>query len=209
MSLPGHPANRLLGEARAGRSESLGSLLELYREYLRVLARAQLNPRLQARASPSDLVQETFLQACRHFEQFRGSTEKEWLAWLRRILVHSLAQLVERQVLTQKRDISRNVTTGQGQRTSNSSSGAAEPALISPGSSPSAQAQRRELAALVADQLARLPADYREVLMLRNIESLPFEEVARRMGRTSGAVRILWLRALGQLREMHAGEGQA
>jgi len=209
MLLPGQPANRLLGEARAGQSESLGSLLELYREYLRALARAQLNPRLQARASPSDLVQETFLQACRHFDQFRGNTEKEWLAWLRRILVHSLAQLVERQVLTQKRNISRNVTMGQGPRNSNNSSGAAESALISPGSSPSAQAQRHELVALVADQLARLPDAYREVLMLRNIECLPFEEVARRMGRSSGAVRILWLRALGQLRELHTGEGHA
>src|SRR5439155_543533 len=65
-------------------------------------------------------------------------------------------------------------------------------ALVSPHSSPSAQAERRELAALVADQLARLPAHYREVIVLRNLEGLPFDEVARRMKRTAGAVPLLF-----------------
>ena len=54
---------------------------------------------------------------------------------------------------------------------------------------------------LLADALAELPADYRDVIVLRHIESLPFEEVAQRMGRTAGAVRMLWLRALKRLRE--------
>jgi RNA polymerase sigma-70 factor (ECF subfamily) len=71
-----------------------------------------------------------------------------------------------------------------------------ETALVSRSSSPSSHARRRERAARLADQLARLPADYREVLILRNLEGLPFAEVARRMGRTAGAVRILWVRAV-------------
>jgi RNA polymerase sigma-70 factor (ECF subfamily) len=204
MSPPGQTdMAHLLAEARRGSSESLGTLLELHRQYLQVLARMQIDPRLQARASPSDLVQETFMRACRHFDQFRGTSEKEWLAWLRRILVHSLGRLVEEQVLAQKRSVRRDVSLPQQPGAQGSS---AEPAFVSPGSSPSAQAQRREVAALVADLLARLPADYREVLLLRNIEGLPFEEVACRMGRTAGAVRVLWLRALGQLREQQTGE---
>ena len=66
--------------------------------------------------------------------------------------------------------------------------------------------QRRELAALVADQLAQLPEAYREVIVLRNLEGLAFDEVARRMERTTGAVRVLWLRALDRLRSLHTGE---
>ena len=58
----------------------------------------------------------------------------------------------------------------------------------------------------MADQLAQLPPDYREVIVLRNLEGLPFAQVAKRMGRTSGAVRILWLRALDHLRQMQTDE---
>ncbi len=70
----------------------------------------------------------------------------------------------------------------------------------------SAQAQRRERVALVADQLARLPAHYQEVIVLRNLEGLPFDEVARRMGKSTGAVRVLWFRALERLRRMNESE---
>jgi RNA polymerase sigma-70 factor (ECF subfamily) len=201
-----HNPDELLAMARRGQTECLGSLLELYRNYLYLLARSQINLHLQARASPSDLVQETFLKACRNFHQFRGTTEKEWLGWLRRILVHSLARLVEKEVLTQKRDVRRDVSLERRQAALQKSSAHFEAVLASQISSPSAQAQRRELAVQVADQLAQLSPPYREVIVLRNLEELPFEEVARRMGRSPGAVRILWLRALEQLRQLQLGE---
>ena len=81
-----------------------------------------------------------------------------------------------------------------------------ETALVSRVSSPSSHAGRRERAACLSDQLARLPADYREVLVLRNLEGLPFPEVARRMNRSAGAVRILWVRAVDQLRRLLQAE---
>jgi RNA polymerase sigma-70 factor, ECF subfamily len=58
----------------------------------------------------------------------------------------------------------------------------------------------REQQVLLADALERLPADYREVIILRNLEDLSYDEIAQRMGRTPGAVRMLWVRALAQLR---------
>jgi hypothetical protein len=54
---------------------------------------------------------------------------------------------------------------------------------------------------LLADCLARLPTDYREVVILRHLEGFPFLEVAQRMGRTVDSVKKLWARALAQLRE--------
>ena len=197
--------DQLLTEARQGKGESLGALLQFYRNYLYLLARTQIDLHLQARANPSDLVQETFLQACSHFHQFRGSTEKELLAWLRRILVHNLARLVEKQILAQKRNVRREVSLERYRTLLHNSSEHFEMALVSSCSSPSVQAQRRELAALVADQLARLPAPYRDVIVLRNLEGLAFDEVAKRMERTPGAVRVLWLRALDHLRQLSAG----
>ena len=197
---------QLLAQARQGDGDCLGVLLELYRNYLHLLARTQIDLHLQGRVSPSDVVQETFVQACANFAQFRGGSEQELLAWLRRILVNTLAGVVEKQLKARKRDVRREVSVERLVRNLEDSSAAFTAALVSPHSSPSAQAERRELAALVADQLARLPTHYREVIVLRNLEGLPFEEVARRMKRTAGAVRILWLRALDQLRQMQTSE---
>ena len=204
----GRDPQRLLAQARKGDADCLGALLELYRNYLHLLARTQIDLHLQGRASPSDVVQEAFTQACANFGQFRGGSEQELLAWLRRILVNTLAGVVEKQVKARKRDVRREVSVQKMVRDLEDSSAAFDGALVSPHSSPSAQAERRELAALVANQLAQLPANYREVIVLRNLEGLPFEEVARRMGRTAGAVRILWLRALDRLRQMQPDEEQ-
>jgi RNA polymerase sigma-70 factor, ECF subfamily len=196
----------LIAGARQGQSKCLGALLEIYRNYLSLLARTQIDLHLQSRANPSDVVQETYLQACRNFQQFRGNSEKELLAWLRKILVHNLIKLVEKQVLAKKRDVRREISIERQRRELDRSAERLESFLVSQCSSPSAHAQQRELAALVADQLARLPASYREVIVLRNLEGLPFDEVAKRMERSPGAVRILWLRALDRLRELRVGE---
>jgi RNA polymerase sigma-70 factor (ECF subfamily) len=201
MDLCARPgATQLLAQARQANGEGLGALLELYRDYLSTLARAKLGARLRRVVNPSDLVQQTFLEACRDFGQFEGTTAAQWGAWLRRILAHNLAALVERHVRARKRDIRRQVSLDPRSATAGDSAACPGAALASPVSSPSAQAQQHEATAVVADRLARLPATYREVLRLRNLEGLAFEEVAQRMGRNPGAVRVLWVRALDRLR---------
>jgi RNA polymerase sigma-70 factor (ECF subfamily) len=160
MSTSGQPEpERLLSEARKGNSERLGALLELYRNYLYLLARTQIDLHLQGRASASDVVQETFLDACRDFSQFRGGTEKELLAWLRQVLVCNLGRLVRQQLGTQKRDARREVSLEQRLTALEQSSVAVEAALVGRLSSPSAGAERRERAALLADRLGQLPPD--------------------------------------------------
>src|ERR1041385_7574348 len=98
------PEDLLLGARRGGR-EALGKLLEFYRHYLHLLARTQVDLHLQRRASPSDLVQETLLDAVRDFPRFSGSTEGDLLAWLRRILLHNVGRLIEREVTARKRSV--------------------------------------------------------------------------------------------------------
>ena len=191
----------LLAEARKRQSECLGTLLELYRNYLLLLARTQIDLHLRGRVDASDLVQETFLDACRDFSRFRGSSERELLAWLRQILVCNVARAVQTQLVAKKRDARRDVSL-DCLRDLEQSAARFEAVLISPQSTPSNQALRRERVALIADHLARLPADHREVIVLRNLEGLPFAEVAKRMGRSSGAVRVLWVRALDQFRRL-------
>lgn len=191
---------KLFQEARDGDASSLGDLLHHYRNYLTVLASSQLEPRLRRRASPSDVVQETMLRAHKDFENFRGSTEQELLGWLRQILVNNLATFVEQHLLAARRDVRREVTADQLRCSLEQSTTQLATLLPSHGASPSGEAQRHEEAILLANKLAELPADYREVLVLRNLQGLPFEEVAQRMERSAGATRMLWLRAIDKLR---------
>ena len=199
------PEDLLLGARRGGR-EALGKLLEFYRHYLHLLARTQVDLHLQRRASPSDLVQETLLDAVRDFPRFSGSTEGDLLAWLRRILLHNVGRLIEREVTARKRSVRREVSLEECLDDLERSAAAFENFFASQASSPSRGARRRESAAVLAAKLALLSEAHREVIVLRNLEGLSFEEVAARMGRSSGAVRILWLRALGKLRALLSKE---
>jgi len=192
---------QLLKRARNDRGEDLGRLLDLYRNYLHLLARTQIDLHLKRRLDPSDLVQETMLEAYRDFGQFRGGTEAELMAWLRRILVHNLARVSEKHH-TKKRDARRDVPLHRRLADLEYSSQQVDAALVSQATSAAARAQRREQAAVLADTLARLKPEHRDVIVLRNLEGLSFEEVARRLGRSAGAVRMLWLRALDRLKQL-------
>jgi RNA polymerase sigma-70 factor (ECF subfamily) len=187
----------LLAHARAGDDGALGRLLERYEAYLTLLARVQVGRRLQGKADPADMVQETFLEAARHFKQFRGETEPELAAWLRQILAGCLAHLVRRYCGTQARDIRLERDLGDE---IDQSSQAIDRGLVAQQSSPSQRASRREQAVLLADALDLLPADYREVIILRYLEGLTFPEVADRMRRSLDSVEKLWVRALPRLR---------
>jgi RNA polymerase sigma-70 factor, ECF subfamily len=171
--------------------------LDRYRSWLGVLARLQFEPRFRAKFDPSDVVQQAMLEAVRDWPKFRGSTEAELAAWLRQILGHVLSHEMRRFGGAQGRDVDREVSLEQALAESSRRLG---DALAAPGSSPSERASRHELELQLANALARLPADYAEVILLRNVEGLSHDEIAVRMGRGVGAVRMLWVRALARLR---------
>lgn len=187
--------------ARQGSSSCLGQLLALYSNYLKLLVTAQLDNRLRARVSPSDIVQESFFEAHRDFGEFRGQSIGEFVVWLRRIVVNNILRVVEQHVLTEKRDVRREVSLEEIGKRLEKSTVRLETLLAQQAESPSGCAARREDELLLADSLASMPADYRDVIVLRHIEGLSFEQVALRMDRSAGAVRMLWLRALKKMRE--------
>ncbi|HEY1377139.1 MAG TPA: sigma-70 family RNA polymerase sigma factor [Gemmataceae bacterium] len=189
----------LLALARSGEPDALGRLLEQYRDYLTILARVQIGRRLQRKVEAGDLVQETFLEAHRAFERFRGVSEGELVQWLRQILAARVAMLVRRYFGTQRRnaDLERELADELDQ-----SSRLLGAEFVASGTSPSQGAARREQAVILADALARLPEDYRTVIHLRHLDGLTFPDVARRMGRSVDAVEKLWARALVQLRRL-------
>lgn len=171
--------------------------LERFRPYLRLLARLHLGRQLQRKLDASDIVQETLLQACRGLERFRGRAEPEMAAWLRRILVRTLAHAA-RDAGRAKRDIGRERSL---EAAVEQSSGQLEAWLAAAQSSPSQRAQRGEDAVRLARVLETLPPARREVIILRHLEGWPLAEISRHLGRSPAAVAGLLHRGLAQLRE--------
>src|SRR5262245_41741209 len=156
----------LLAEIRAGGGEGLGALLERYRTYLSLLARTEIGRRLQGKLDASDLVQETFLEAHKHFPGFQGGSEAQFLRWLRTILAARVANLLRHYLGTQGRDVrlERDLENDLEK-----SSICLTDAFVAAGSTPSQLAARREQSVVIAEALGRLPEDYRQVLVLRHL----------------------------------------
>jgi len=195
----------LLRQAKAGDGAALSRLLELYRAWLVILARVQIGRRLQEKVDASDVAQDACLGALRDFGQFRGGTEAEFRAWLRQILASLLANLVRHYQGTRQRDVrlERRLVIELEQ-----SSQALDRGLVAPQSSPSQLAARREQSVLLAEALGRLPAEWRELLILRHLEGLSFPEVAGRLGRSVDSLKKQWPRALAHLRRLLGEESR-
>jgi RNA polymerase sigma-70 factor (ECF subfamily) len=196
MTEPADEVAHWLAAARGGSTEALGQLLESYQGYLLLVARRELAPDLQAKGGASDLVQEAFLDAYRDFAQFRGTTEVELRAWLRRLLLNNLAAFTRRY-----RDTAKRATAAERPLAAGSSSADGANGLIADASSPSTQAMAHEQAEALRLALERLPADYQRVLRLRYEEELPFEEIGRLMDRSANAAEKLWARAVARLQQ--------
>ncbi len=188
----------LIAQARQGQPGALDRLLGLYRNYLRFLARAGLDEELRGKSDPSDLVQEALLKASQRFDQFQGSGEAELTGWLRQILCRCLSDHARRY----RREGRKVVRERSLEQLLDRSSQDMANVLASQATTPSGDAERRDLAVVLADVLADLSPDYRDVLVLHELEGLDWPEVARRMERSPGAVRMLWTRALKQLRPL-------
>jgi RNA polymerase sigma-70 factor (ECF subfamily) len=179
-----------LHRARQGDRSALGELLESFRPYLRCIVRAWEGGRLQGKMSESDLVQDGLLEAHRSFDTFRGTTVEELAGWLRQIVARTTGHALRAHLETAKRDAARE------QSLDGLSSAVADSA-----DTPGTQAIRHEQAAQLAAALSRLPEDMQQVLLARHLENVSYEVLAERLGRTPGALRVLYTRALRRLRE--------
>jgi len=171
--------------------------LEEFRSYLRLLARLHLDRRLRAKVDVSDVVQETLLQAYRAREGFRGSTQEERAAWLRRILSRNLAQLA-REFGSKKRDIDRERRI---EHSLGDSSGRLESWLRADGTSPSEAAMRQERVLRLAEAMASLPEEEQEVLVLHHCQGWTLAQIGAEVSRSVPAVAGLLRRGLAKLRE--------
>ncbi len=189
--------HHLINSARAGDIAARDELLESCRNYVSVIARTNVETWMRAKVDASDLVQQTMLEAYEGFQNFDGVSEAEWLGWLRQILAHNTQDFI-RKFRTEKRNVKKEIRLNP-QFPNGSAPGIDLSAHLQ---TPSQLMIQNEREFELANAIAELTADYQEVIQLRNLQRLPFDEVAERMGRSRGAVQMLWGRALKQLQEI-------
>ena len=174
--------------------------LEHFRGYLRALARIQVaaRPWLAAKLDASDVVQQTLVKVHAARDQFRGRSAAEMAGWLRQILARTLANQL-RALGQARRDVGAEQSLNAALE---ASSCRLEAWLAADQSSPSERACKREQTAALAEAVASLPADQREVVLLKHCQGLPLAEIAAQLGRSPASVAGLLRRGLQRLREI-------
>jgi RNA polymerase sigma-70 factor (ECF subfamily) len=170
--------------------------LERYRDYLGLLARLQLDSRLQGKVDVSGVVQQTLLEAYQALRRLPEQGAEVTAAWLRQVLANNLRDEV-RKFATAARDVGRERPL---EAALDASSSRLEAWLVADHSSPSEQAVRNEQLLALAAALAQLPDEQRHAVELHHLHGRPLAEVAEEMGRSKGAVAALLFRGLKKLR---------
>ncbi len=193
--IPTRRAGRLIAAARAGSDGAMGQLLNAYRPFLLAIATEEFDSDLKAKAGPSDVVQETFVDAQRGFHNFKSHTEAELRGWLYAILMNNLADLRKRYLKTAKRQVRRERPIAVTE-----SKEFLKELMARDGQSPSSVAISREERARIERALEQLSPAYRQVIIMRNQERRSFADIGALIDRSPDAVRMLWKRALLRLR---------
>jgi RNA polymerase sigma-70 factor (ECF subfamily) len=175
--------------------------LERYRSALLLLARVQLGRHQQLGLDASDLVQDALLEAHRDREKFRGKTDAERFAWLRKILHHTFLDQIDAGG-AKKRNLARQALEAD----LTGSFAGLDDLLAARQTSPSERAMRNEDLTRLADALEQLPADQREAVTLKHLVGLTLAQISERMGRTQEAVAGLLFRGRIELKKQLAQE---
>lgn len=192
------PADRdsfgqLFAKSLAGCPAAFGQLLEGCRNYLLVVANEALDSGVRPKGGASDLVQDTFIEAQRDFARFRGTTERELLAWLKGILAHRVANH-HRRYGAEKREIAREIplellgTIGTS------------PVAVGTNVAAGERVGDDEIEQLMA-AIGQLPVPFREVLRMRTWQRMSFAEIGTRIGKSAEAARKQWGRAVRRLQQ--------
>jgi RNA polymerase sigma-70 factor, ECF subfamily len=173
--------------------------LEQFRPYLMAVVRANVCTGTGDLLDLSGIVQQTFLEAYRQWEQLRGRPAAELLRRLRRMLANNLSDAVRRSTAL-KRDFGRRLSLDQVEDALAVSSIRLSGLMLTAAASPSDLAQREDRAALVAVALAELTDAQREALILHYWDGMTLAEIGVRLQRTPVAVAGLLKRGLKELR---------
>lgn len=190
---------QLVEKLRAGDTDALARYLTLRQRDLLVFVERQLGPGLRRKLEPDDILQETSIEALRSLGKF-DLGDRDPFSWLCQIAERKIIDAHRHFFEAQKRAAGREAALGTP---GGDSEHAALVDLLVASMTTASQAFSRNLKEVkLLEALARLPEDQREVLRLRYIEGLPSKEIAERIGKSDGAVRVMLTRSLGKLQDL-------
>jgi RNA polymerase sigma-70 factor (ECF subfamily) len=191
----------LLRRLRAGERAAFEDLFARHRAYLRRFADVRLDARLRARVDPSDIVQETYLEAFRRLPNYLEQTPMPFRLWLRRIAQDRALKARRHHLGAARRTANREVSLPER------SSLLLARQLLAHGPTPSQQLDRHELARRLRQAVAQLPPTDREVIVLRHFEGLSNQEVGYLLGIDPAAASQRHGRALLRLHRLLFANG--
>jgi RNA polymerase sigma-70 factor, ECF subfamily len=193
--------NRLLRRAADGDQESWVALLTRHAERLRRMVAFRLDQRLQGRIDPSDVIQETHLEAWTHLADYLRDPSLPFFLWLRGIAGNKMRELHRHHLGTQMRDAGREVSLYRGTMPETTSAALAAQ-LLGRMTGPSEAAVRAEVKVRLQEALNSMDPLDREVLALRHFEQLSPMETAQVLGIKEKAAGMRYVRALRRLKDI-------
>lgn len=197
-STDGEMTQRLVRQAVAGDRAAMDELLGRYRDRLRRMVAVRLDPRLSARADPSDVVQETLAEASRQLSQYCEQRTLSFYPWLRALAWQRLVKLYRHHVLAQRRSVGREQADVPD--LSDDSAMSLADRVAADISSPSGHLARVDRQQRVRAALNQLSPQDREIIVMRHLEELQVDEIAAILGISVGAVKMRRMRAFERLR---------
>lgn len=191
----------LLDRARRGERSAFDELFARHRAYLLRFIESRLDPKLRRRVDASDIVQEANLEAVRRLEQFLERSTMPFRLWLRQIAYDRLLKSRRQHLGTARRSLERELPFYE------QSSEMILQQLFDQGQTPSQHLNRKELGQRLRGALTQLPEADREILQLRVVEGLSYEEVGYLLGILPAAARKRQGRALLRLHRLLFDEG--
>src|SRR4051812_35949043 len=189
----------LLQRAAGGDSAAWGtSLMEHHARLSRMVA-FRLDPRLHGRVDASDVVQDAFLQAAAHREDYFRQPQVPLFLWLRGVVGNKLLEVHRYHLGTRMRDAAREARRPRGRAAPDATSSALLTELTGHATGPGTAAGRAEVKLRLHEALDALDTIDREVLALRHFEQLTNGEAAQVLGIAERAAAKRYVRALKRL----------
>jgi len=206
-SEPNPATELLLSQADQGDGQAVESLFQIHRRRLRQMVAVQLDPRIRARVDPSDVVQETILEAHKRLPEYLRSRPLPFYPWLRQLAAERLAKVHRRHLGTKGRAVTREEPPAWPLPDDSLARFAEQ--VLADDTSPVQQLLRDEMRRRVREALDQLPADDRQILVMRVLEELSTSEAAAVLGISESAVRMRQLRALQRFQKLIRGDSES
>lgn len=190
----------LVRQARGGDLTAASRLIDRHRDRLRRMVAVRMDTRLVSRLDPSDVVQEALLEAHRQLPSYLHDSPMAFYPWLRQIAWNRLVDLHRRHILARHRSVNREVSLER--QVADQSTQRLAALLLSRESGPVSRMLREEMRLRIHEAIGHLPAEFREVLILRQLEQLSIAEIVEVVGVPEGTVKSRHFRALTVLRAL-------